>query len=456
MNAQDNLSGHGITVKKLFIDYPGTLEDNILGLGDGYEVGYLKNLGGNLNLSIPIKAGVVRLEGEELNTSILGIDAQIQYMLGDSKKIVQPYALAGLGLVAENMEDIGFQAPIALGINYNIERNTYLNLQVEYRLAFDEGRNNLQIGLGFVHKLGGQMTEEMEEVKEVMDSDGDGVADDMDQCPDIPGKKAFAGCPDTDGDGIQDNKDDCPEYPGLAEFNGCPDTDEDGIPDNMDECPEEAGVPENDGCPKEDLPDADGDGIADKDDRCPNVAGTAATNGCPDEDGDGVNNYDDKCPKVPGPKEYDGCPDTDGDGVHDGDDRCPRTVGPMRNFGCPEISKEDKEVLEFAVQNVNFEHNSSWLTSDSKPILDQIAAMMNRYPEYNLTISGHTDSTGSSVYNQNMSEKRAKSCYTYLVEQGVNPSRIKYAGYGESKPISSNETLDGRALNRRVEFDLKL
>jgi len=81
------------------------------------------------------------------------------------------------------------------------------------------------------------------------DSDGDGIPDDADDCPNIPGPLATKGCPDSDGDGIPDNMDECPNELGLAMYKGCPDTDGDGIPDNVDICPNEPGPKSNNGCP---------------------------------------------------------------------------------------------------------------------------------------------------------------------------------------------------------------
>ena len=89
----------------------------------------------------------------------------------------------------------------------------------------------------------------------------------------------FNGCPDTDGDGISDNNDNCPNTAGLASLSGCPDADGDGIADGNDNCPNQAGPAANNGCP---WPDTDGDGVLDKDDQCPNEAGTVANNGCPE------------------------------------------------------------------------------------------------------------------------------------------------------------------------------
>ena len=127
----------------------------------------------------------------------------------------------------------------------------------------------------------------------------------------------------------------------------------------------------------------------------------------------------------------------------------------MASNGCPEINSTDRSTLELAMRAVSFDTGNSTLKSESFGVLDQIAQIMNRYPDYNLIIEGHTDNVGSAVNNQLLSEKRAKACYEYLRDQGyVSPSRMTHAGYGEARPISSNDNLDGRRLNRRVAFNL--
>lgn len=234
---------------------------------------------------------------------------------------------------------------------------------------------------------------------------------------------------------------------------GCPDSDNDSIADKDDKCPNEAGPASNLGCP---IADTDGDGIADPDDKCPEVAGTIALAGCPDGDGDGIADGEDDCPDVAGLAKFKGCPDTDRDGVVDKADRCPTTPGPASNNGCPEIEEEDKEVLEFATRAVQFETGKAALKRESYGVLDQIVDILNKYPNYYLTIGGHTDSVGSSAINQRLSEKRAKACYDYILSKGVAAKRISYAGYGETQPIADNMNREGRKLNRRTEFNIFL
>lgn len=115
-----------------------------------------------------------------------------------------------------------------------------------------------------------------------IDSDGDGVPDDLDTCPDEAGLPELEGCPDADGDGIADKDDLCPTVAGLAALSGCPDADGDGVTDADDECPNEAGPASNNGCP---LPDSDNDGVLDRDDDCPDEPGLPEFNGCPEADG---------------------------------------------------------------------------------------------------------------------------------------------------------------------------
>ncbi len=262
---------------------------------------------------------------------------------------------------------------------------------------------------------------------------------------------------DTDGDGVPDRKDKCPDTPAgvKVDVNGCPlDTDGDGVPDYQDKCPDVKGLAALQGCP-----DADGDGVADADDKCPNTpAGVKVdATGCPlDADGDGVADYLDKCPDTPAGVKVDatGCPlDTDGDGVPDYQDKCPDRAGPASNKGCPEMKAEAKKVLSEATKFIQFEFNKARLLPVSNARLDQIVAVLNEYPDYSLSISGHTDNVGKEDYNLRLSYDRASAVRTYLLGKGITATRIEARGYGKLKPIADNKTKAGQALNRRVEMD---
>ncbi len=256
---------------------------------------------------------------------------------------------------------------------------------------------------------------------------------------------------DTDGDGIYDKDDACPEVAGLEAFNGCPDSDGDGIEDAKDACPNEAGSKEMNGCP-----DSDGDGVADKDDACPSTPGLPALAGCPDADGDGVADKDDECPNEAGPAENDGCPwpDSDGDGVLDKDDQCPEVAGTVANNGCPEVTEEVQKQLNDYARTILFDTGKSSIKAESTSVMVDIIQILNEYPTAKFTVEGHTDSVGSESLNQKLSEERANSVRNFLIDKGIDSNRLSAIGYGEAKPIATNNTRAGRAQNRRVEINL--
>ena len=232
---------------------------------------------------------------------------------------------------------------------------------------------------------------------------------------------------------------------------GAKDTDKDGIPDKDDACPDVAGPKEFNGCP-----DTDGDGIADKDDACPEVAGLKEFNGCPDTDGDGVPDKDDKCPDVAGPAENGGCPwpDTDGDGVLDKDDQCPNEAGPASNNGCPEPNDDDQKRLNQYAKTILFDTGKATIKFQSAEVLNQIINVLKKFPKSRFRIEGYTDSTGNKQKNITLSQNRADAVKIYLIQGGIDQSRLESIGYGPEKPIASNKTRKGRELNRRVEINL--
>lgn len=138
--------------------------------------------------------------------------------------------------------------------------------------------------------------------------------------------------------------------------------------------------------------------------------------------------------------------DSDGDGVIDRLDRCPDTPAGTKvdANGCPEIL--------LTLTGVNFKFDSSRIEPASEQILNQAVEALNNASSVNVRIEGHTDSTGSDAYNQSLSERRANAVRDYLVDHGIDGARLTTEGKGESQPVASNDTADGRYQNRRVEF----
>jgi outer membrane protein OmpA-like peptidoglycan-associated protein len=283
------------------------------------------------------------------------------------------------------------------------------------------------------------------------DKDGDKIPDRSDACPDLAGIAAFNGCPDRDGDSIIDPKDDCPDEAGLAIFNGCPDRDNDGIKDEDDACPDNYGPLSNQGCP-----DTDKDGLFDFLDDCPEVYGPKENKGCPwpDTDNDGLLDKDDECPNLAGPIANRGCPyqDTDNDGVLDKDDDCPVTPGTIANKGCPEIEKEVEEILKTAFDNLEFETGKDIIKEGSLPSLAELGEVLKKKPNWGLQISGHTDNVGDDQKNLILSKKRAEAVKNFMIQQGIEANRLSTLYFGETMPVASNETTEGRQKNRRVEM----
>lgn len=252
------------------------------------------------------------------------------------------------------------------------------------------------------------------------DADGDGIPEGTDLCPseaeDRDGFQDGDGCPDydNDGDGVPDGRDTCPNQPedrdGFQDTDGCADLDNDGdgVPDEKDTCPDRA----------EDMDDfQDGDG-------CPDI----------DNDGDGIPDIRDKCPNEAeifnGNADDDGCPD-----------KGPALV---------ELTKE-KLVIK---QEVKFQTGRARVKSDSFQLLATVAKLLVLHPEITaVRVEGHTDARGKRQKNLKLSQDRAEAVREHLIEvNGIEPERLKAVGYGPDRPVASNRSARGRALNRRVEF----
>jgi len=292
------------------------------------------------------------------------------------------------------------------------------------------------------------------------DRDQDGIEDHVDNCPDVPedkdGFEDADGCPelDNDQDQIPDTEDKCPAVPedrdGFEDEDGCPelDNDNDQIPDPNDQCPNKPETynqwQDRDGCPDE-IPDTDGDGLLDTVDKCPPVAedkdGFEDEDGCPDPDNDKdrILDINDKCPLEPetvnGYEDRDGCPDE----------------RPTRQL--VKVTKQKIEIME----KVYFHLDKDTIKKESHEVLSQVAEVLVQNPGIKkVRVEGHTDSQASDQYNYELSQRRAESVKRFLVDRKVEAERLVAAGYGETLPISTNATKEGRAENRRVEFVILL
>tara|TARA_R110000868_G_scaffold34421_1_gene124316 strand:+ start:10602 stop:12698 length:2097 start_codon:yes stop_codon:yes gene_type:complete len=257
-----------------------------------------------------------------------------------------------------------------------------------------------------------------------------------------------------------DNSNGADVYAGIKipVYQGKPkDKDEDGVPDKLDNCPKEAGPEENNGCP---WGDEDGDSVLDNVDDCIEQAGPVENNGCPwgDKDGDSVLDNVDDCIEQAGPVENNGCPwkDTDEDGVIDKEDKCINEFGTVANNGCPEpeVTEEVQKTLNAYAKTILFNSGKSSIKTESNAVLAEIIKILQEYPKAKFLIEGHTDSVGSSLVNQKLSDNRANAIKNFLIENGVDALRLSSIGHGESKPIATNATKSGRAQNRRVEINL--
>ncbi|MDY7228677.1 Ig-like domain-containing protein [Hyalangium rubrum] len=255
---------------------------------------------------------------------------------------------------------------------------------------------------------------------------------------------------DTDGDGLPDDKDLCPQEAedkdGFEDENGCPDpdNDKDGLLDAADACVNEPetknGYEDADGCP-DTVPDTDGDGLTDDKDRCPREPedkdGFEDEDGCadPDNDRDGVADAADKCPNEPetinGVKDEDGCPDK----------------------GKVKVLVEGEKVV--ILEKVFFANSKATILPKSFPLLKQVAQVLRANPQIEkLRVEGHTDDKGDDGQNLTLSKSRAEAVRERLILEGIEADRLEAVGFGEARPIASNKTAKGREDNRRVEFSV--
>ncbi|HSW55760.1 MAG TPA: OmpA family protein [Ignavibacteriaceae bacterium] len=393
--------------------FPST-QIGVWGLKGHAAFGYLEGSGG---------ATVTRPDVEAFRTTWFSLGGGAEYIINISD-VVMPYVYAGAAYLYFDPNNPGGEPLLRNsqkkyskhewsligegGFKFIVADNVSLNIGFNMNYVNMDNLDDVVIGSDndiFFTAFGG-LTVYLFGVK---DSDGDGVADDDDLCPDTPQMV-------------------------IVDQFGCPvDIDNDGVPDYLDKCPNTpANIPVDiDGCPV-------------------------------DSDGDGVPDYLDLCKDTPEGVNVDkrGCPmDTDGDGVPDYRDNCPDTpIGiEVNRFGCPLESMETTvpEITSMVLSSgVNFEVGKSTLLSGAQSELNEMLEVMLKYPDSNWRISGYTDNTGSYSLNMKLSYDRAQAVADYLIQNGIKRSRLIVSGNGPNYPVADNAAESGRSLNRRVEINL--
>jgi OmpA-OmpF porin, OOP family len=375
----------------------------------GAEVGALYNFNQYFALNVPLRLATVTpkstVAGQYLSPKALyGIDALLNFRLfGDKNWFVSPYAALGVSNQwIDGTHDLGI--PFGLGLNFKVADGVNLNLQSLRRPSTTDNRNSWIHGVGLTFDFGGGVAMEEKpfeapappKVPAVDDSKAKAAAAAAEAAAAAAKAEADAAAAKADADAAAARaKADADAAAARAK------ADADAAASAAARAKAEAAAA------AAANRDSDGDGVIDSRDKCPTVAGIASNDGCPEEK------------KTPA-----------------------------------QVTEEIKKEIAYATELVQFQTGSAVLVGGSNAVLDKVAAIMVKNPGLKLSIGGHTDSQGNETTNRSLSAARAKSCHSYLVAKGVAGTRMTHAGYGSSQPRADNKTADGRAANRRVEFNV--
>lgn len=395
-------------------EYRGDFGNEMLGFKIGYDWMLGVNLDQYLGSLFDLEFSAAYGELDYLNafsTTVVSSNLMLNLKPFRSRFRLEPFIGTGLGLTSYRTASVNtengltLQVPVQVGITFPFTPVLAGNIGARYNRTFSSALDgsdfsNRKHDDFIAYTIGISFS-----LNRTRDKDGDGIADKDDLCPNNFGK-SFWGCPDSDGDGLDDNEDRCPGLSGSRLMDGCPDTDGDGVDDTRDECPK--------------------------------LKGNYRFSGCPDDDNDGVPNPVDQCPDTRGTIEQKGCPDPNAD------------TGQKPS----ELDESFQEKLTLLSEDITFSANSAVLDSASLNSIKQVSDIMLRDPDLRLIIRAYTDNTGTPNQNLELSIARANTVKTYLVNLGVPESKIYAFGYGEERPVATNDTPEGRAQNRRVELNL--
>ena len=329
-----------------------------------------------------------------------------------------------------------------LGFSFKMSDQVMLDMSLGYHQALNDNIDAIKTGQYNDFFVTGRLGISVVLWNRV-DSDNDGIPDDVDQCPyeaeDIDGYLDEDGCPDLDNDkdGILDINDGCPnskeDFDGFQDQDGCPDVDNDGdgILDILDKCPDKKedfdGFQDKDGCP--DI-DNDNDGILDVDDACPNKA--EVFNGYKDKDG-----CPDKAPYYVPEKKY---------------KPKPKKVIRHKSKKKKEPPKKTSSVpARFLLRGESvFISGTAQLKSSAYSKLNRIVEQLKSAPEAVWNIEAHVDKAKTPAEAVSLSRNQALAIKSYLISKGLSGSNFRAIGMGDSSPIASNNSVYGRMKNRRI------
>ncbi len=336
-----------------------------------------------------------------------------------------------------------------IGIDYYLTRNISVGIQAAYRymktdildgyaqlIASGSTTNPdayAEFGLKLSYYLFGSSDTDSDGISDeeeeklgtnpfASDTDGDGISD----FDEIYSHKTDPFSTDTDRDGLSDSKE-------ILDYRTnplTPDTDNDGLPDS-----DELLVYKTNPL----FADTDGDTISDS-----NEIKNGTNPLSNDTDTDTITDNLDKCPAMFGYVEHNGCP-----------------VPPKANIVHDTIiqTKEVVRVVEkgqsFTPYGINFKRGKSEIEIESEPILTSVVKWLRDNPTITVEVRGHTDSEGSADKNVTLSQQRAESVRSYLVKEGIDPTRLSAKGLGKNVPVADNNSEKGKAQNRRIEFYVK-
>jgi OmpA-OmpF porin, OOP family len=398
----------------------------------GFGVSYWKGLGSHFDLSGNF-AGTfsnfpaLYVKGDSIGKASFTpqLDVLLHAKAFRESRAINPFLTGGIGAGYFGKQLVVY-APVGVGLQFHFNSGAYLFLQAQWKMALTDGIKDdfMFYSLGFGQHKKPKKVEPKAEIPAVDTAKTEPKKDTVATKPNVNTDK------DTDGDGVLDMFDLCPNVAGTV--NGCP--------------------------------DMDGDGIPDKDDKCPGLAGSVKNNGCPvrDTDGDGLNDDEDNCPDVRGAKDNNGCPaaaptgneDSDGDGILDKDDKCPDAAGTKANQGCPREILNGGKLIRSSGDSmtyfVRFDFDKANITSEAFAAMSEIIKVLKADKTLMINIDGHADNFGLEKYNMQISQERANVARDYFLSYGIPKSRITTAFYGSTRPYDVHQDW----LNRRVEITI--